>query len=196
MLKWLSYALHTLKTFDGRLSNRAHHSGTIYYIISKDPSIISIPYGSHYPFLNLLSKDRKTYFLFWLWSSTESEKILEIIKNEDIEFNKRYPKKSIYFYVTLFFNTISSEHLAYPGFFVITTHFWMRTCLESKPKQLRSLTRYIRDKTIEKMKEHRETFIKLVQTIYDKEGVHRNFSEEWNRIFINKLLTRQYKIEI
>jgi glycosyltransferase involved in cell wall biosynthesis len=336
MLKWLSYALHTLKTFDGRLSNRAHHSGTIYYIISKDPSIISIPYGSHYPFLNLLSKDKTTYFLFWLWSSTESEKILKIIKNEDVEFNKRYPQKEYIFLCNsllqydlfgtfgiprLFCNhnafldenifrveatavkkfdalytaklePFKRHHLAcnvknlaiaahpfgyskrygneiknkLPEATWLTKNFEkdqfmipaeemykyinqarVGLCLSAEEGAMYASAEYllcglpvvstksiggrdlffddeyvkivddtpeavaegvkemmnrkidpyhIREKTIEKMKEHRETFIKLVQTIYDKEGVHRNFSEEWNRIFINKLLTRHYKIEI
>lgn len=46
---------------------------------------------------------------------------------------------------------------------------------------------YIREKTIEKMKPHRERFIELVQQIYNKEGVDRSFREEWSRIFINKM---------
>jgi glycosyltransferase involved in cell wall biosynthesis len=55
---------------------------------------------------------------------------------------------------------------------------------------------YIREKTIEKMKSHRGAFIAMIQAIYDKEGVKRHFSEEWSKIFVNKLLLRQYEIKI
>jgi len=56
---------------------------------------------------------------------------------------------------------------------------------------------YVREKTLEKMKPHRERFIKLVQDIYDKENAHRNFADEFketiilNKAFIhNKTLKR------
>ena len=55
---------------------------------------------------------------------------------------------------------------------------------------------YIRERTITKMKEHRDTFINLIQSIYDKECVKRDFREEWPRIFINKLLARRHEVEI
>ncbi len=54
---------------------------------------------------------------------------------------------------------------------------------------------YVRAKTFEKIKAHREYFIKLVQDIYENEGVPRNFSDDWDRIFFNKLLRNQKHIE-
>ena len=77
--------------------NAAGAAGTIYYVISKEPCIISVPFGSHYPFLNLLSTKRPTYFLFWLWSSTESTNELAVIKNEYIKVNKTTPHKEYIF---------------------------------------------------------------------------------------------------
>jgi len=47
---------------------------------------------------------------------------------------------------------------------------------------------YIREKTLEKMKAHRERFISLVQSIYNNEGVYRDFRGEWDKVFINKML--------
>lgn len=46
---------------------------------------------------------------------------------------------------------------------------------------------YIRSETLKKMRPHRERFIKLVQSIYDKEGVNRDFSKEWGKVFIHKM---------
>jgi len=50
---------------------------------------------------------------------------------------------------------------------------------------------YIRMKTLLKIKPHRERFITLIQEIYDKEGVNKKFRDEWNKIFINKMLLWQ-----
>jgi hypothetical protein len=46
---------------------------------------------------------------------------------------------------------------------------------------------YVRKKTLEKVRIHRDRFIDLVQGIYDKEGVKRKFRKEWHKIFINKM---------
>lgn len=45
----------------------------------------------------------------------------------------------------------------------------------------------IRARVIEKMEEHRRTFIDIVQKIYDSEKVQRDFSAEWNTVFYHKL---------
>jgi len=46
---------------------------------------------------------------------------------------------------------------------------------------------YVREKTLEKMRPHRKRFIKLIQEIYDKENVHRNFADEFKeKIILNK----------
>ncbi len=50
---------------------------------------------------------------------------------------------------------------------------------------------YIRIKTLEKMNLHRERFITLIQEIYDKEGANKKFRDEWNKIFVNKMLLWQ-----
>lgn len=50
---------------------------------------------------------------------------------------------------------------------------------------------YIRKKTLKKMKPHRERFINLIQKIYTKEGINRKFKDEWNKVFINKMLIWQ-----
>lgn len=50
---------------------------------------------------------------------------------------------------------------------------------------------YIRLKTLEKMKPHRERFIALIQEIYDKEGVNKKFKDEWKKVFINKMFMWQ-----
>jgi len=47
---------------------------------------------------------------------------------------------------------------------------------------------YIRGKTLERLKVHRGYFVDLVQAIYDKHGVSRNFGGEWPNIFHNKML--------
>jgi glycosyltransferase involved in cell wall biosynthesis len=54
---------------------------------------------------------------------------------------------------------------------------------------------FIRQRTLEKMKAHRQRFIKLVQNIYDAEGVKRDFNEEWDKIFFNKMLRPQSHLE-
>ena len=47
---------------------------------------------------------------------------------------------------------------------------------------------YIRNKTIEKMRIHRKILIDIVQGIYNIEGIQRNFQDEWNTVYINKML--------
>ena len=47
---------------------------------------------------------------------------------------------------------------------------------------------YVRAKTLERMKVHRGYFISLIQSIYEQEGIGRDFSIEWKSIFFNKLL--------
>ncbi len=54
---------------------------------------------------------------------------------------------------------------------------------------------YVRQKTLERMTEHRGRFIELVQRIYEQEGVLRNFSDEWSKIFFNKLLRNRSHLE-
>ena len=310
--------------------------GTFYYLISKEPCIISIPYGSQYRILDLLPKDKTTYFLFWLWSSTESASVLEIISNEYVEFNKRYPHKEYMFLcnsprqVELFgifgiprifcnqnafldqnmFRVEDQTDKKYDAIYTAKIEPFKRHELASKVKRLaiaahpfghfkgygvkikhalpeatwltknfekdhfmipgdqmvehinqakvglclsadegamyasaeyllcglpvvstRSIggrdvffddeyvkivddtpeavaegvqemidrnidPHRIREKTIEKMKPHRERFMELVQSIYDNEGVKRSFREEWDNVFTNKLLKRQFAIEI
>jgi glycosyltransferase involved in cell wall biosynthesis len=53
----------------------------------------------------------------------------------------------------------------------------------------------IRQKTLERIKEHREYFISLIQNIYQQEGVKRDFFLEWNNIFSNKLLRNLNHLE-
>jgi len=47
----------------------------------------------------------------------------------------------------------------------------------------------VREKTIEKMKIHRNRFINVVQAIYDESGVERCYKDDWDRTFINKMRT-------
>ena len=54
---------------------------------------------------------------------------------------------------------------------------------------------FIRQNTLEKMKAHRQRFIRLVQDIYDREGTKRDFQAEWDKIFFNKMLKPQSHIE-
>jgi len=54
---------------------------------------------------------------------------------------------------------------------------------------------YIREKTLEKMKLHRERFISLIQSIYNKEGVKKDFQKEYDKIFTNKMLKYKYARE-
>lgn len=49
----------------------------------------------------------------------------------------------------------------------------------------------IRDQTIQRMQQHRATLIALVQSIYEREGVQRNFLSEWPGIFFNTMLNYQ-----
>jgi glycosyltransferase involved in cell wall biosynthesis len=286
--------------------------------------------------LNLLPKDKTAYFVFWLWSSTESTEVLEIIKNEYVEFNKTLPRKEYMFLcnsITQYnrmgdfgiprilcnqnafldgkmfrvderavkrFDAIYTAKLepfkrhelackvkklalaAHP--FGYSEHYgneikkilWEATwltrnfekdkfmippeqmheyinqakvglCLSAEEGAMYASAEYllcglpvvstrslggrdiffedeyvkivddtpeavaegvqemmernlnpqrIREQTTEKMKPHRRRFIELVQAIYDKEVARRSFSEEWDMIFINKLLKRQYKMEI
>jgi glycosyltransferase involved in cell wall biosynthesis len=337
MSQWLTSVLKILESFDGRPRKyRVPRAGTIYYVLSKDPPIISIPYGLHYPFLNLISKERKTYFLFWLWSSTESANVLAQLKNEHVEFGRRYPQKEYIFLCNssrqydLFgtydlprmfcnhnaflddrmfkinagavktFDAIYTAKLepfkrhqlasnvkslalaAHPfgydkryGKYIKATltgatwltknfekdRFMIRPedmykyinqarvglCLSAEEGAMYASAEYllcglpvvstrstggrdtyfddtyvkivedtpeavaegveemiernidphyIRERTITKMKEHRDTFINLIQSIYDKECVKRDFREEWPRIVINKLLARRHEVEI
>ena len=46
---------------------------------------------------------------------------------------------------------------------------------------------YVRDKTLEKIRIHRHRFMRIVQEIYDKEGVTRTFEDEWDKLFVNSL---------
>ena len=45
----------------------------------------------------------------------------------------------------------------------------------------------IRDKVLEQIKQHRLVLIELIQSIYDQEGIKRNFSQEWDQLFFHKL---------
>ncbi|PLX81056.1 MAG: hypothetical protein C0616_06250 [Desulfuromonas sp.] len=45
----------------------------------------------------------------------------------------------------------------------------------------------IRQRTLELMNIHRQRLIRLVQSIYDTEGTGRDFSQEWPKLFFNKL---------
>jgi glycosyltransferase involved in cell wall biosynthesis len=55
--------------------------------------------------------------------------------------------------------------------------------------------RYVREKTLTRMKVHRNYFIDLVQSIYDREGVARDFSSEWDSLFFNKLFRNMNHME-
>lgn len=45
----------------------------------------------------------------------------------------------------------------------------------------------IRMKTLKIIGLHRKRFIDLVQQIYDKEGINKNFQNEWKKVFIDKM---------
>lgn len=47
---------------------------------------------------------------------------------------------------------------------------------------------YIRQRTLERMYEHRETYIRIVQDILDREQTGRDFRKEWPNVFVNKML--------
>lgn len=49
----------------------------------------------------------------------------------------------------------------------------------------------IRGETIKKMAVHRERFIALIEGIYRDHGIRRDFREEWDSIFFNKMLKLQ-----
>jgi len=49
----------------------------------------------------------------------------------------------------------------------------------------------IRAKVLKKIKEHRLILIKLVQSIYEQEGIEKDFSVEWESLFYNKLMKLQ-----
>uniref|UniRef100_B8HPX5 Glycosyl transferase family 1 domain-containing protein n=1 Tax=Cyanothece sp. (strain PCC 7425 / ATCC 29141) TaxID=395961 RepID=B8HPX5_CYAP4 len=49
----------------------------------------------------------------------------------------------------------------------------------------------IRSKVLVKVQEHRQVLIRLIQSIYDRENVNRDFSIEWEQIFTNKLFRLQ-----
>lgn len=48
--------------------------------------------------------------------------------------------------------------------------------------------KYIRARTKKKMEEHRERFCLLINKIYRKEGMDRDFTKEWNSVFINRMM--------
>jgi glycosyltransferase involved in cell wall biosynthesis len=48
----------------------------------------------------------------------------------------------------------------------------------------------VRARTVEKVLSHRERFVALGQSIYEKESVERNFATDFEKVFTNKLLTR------
>lgn len=52
----------------------------------------------------------------------------------------------------------------------------------------------VRGETIKKMTAHRDRFIDLVQGIYGEQGIERDFRQEWEGLFFNKML-RSRKIE-
>ncbi len=54
---------------------------------------------------------------------------------------------------------------------------------------------FVRKATLEKMLAHRRGLISLVQSIYDQEGVKRDFESEFRSIFFNKLVRIQSHIE-
>ncbi|MCQ9205981.1 MAG: glycosyltransferase [Omnitrophica bacterium] len=52
-------------------------------------------------------------------------------------------------------------------------------------------SQYIRENTLKKIQTHREKFITKVQDIYDKENVNKDFRENFNNIFIDKMLRNE-----
>jgi glycosyltransferase involved in cell wall biosynthesis len=55
---------------------------------------------------------------------------------------------------------------------------------------------FIRQNTLEKMRLHRQNFIFLVQSIYEREGIERDFQSEWDKIFFNKLVKNQNHFQV
>jgi glycosyltransferase involved in cell wall biosynthesis len=49
----------------------------------------------------------------------------------------------------------------------------------------------IRSKVLAEVKDQRINLINTIQGIYDQEGVERDFSIEWNRVFFHKLFRLQ-----
>jgi len=47
---------------------------------------------------------------------------------------------------------------------------------------------YIRNKTLEKFTEHRDSFVRMIQSIYDRAGVEKDFRNEFPRVFTNRML--------
>jgi len=47
---------------------------------------------------------------------------------------------------------------------------------------------YIRDKTLEKMKVHRNSFIALVNQLYRRAGVDRDFRDDWKKVYRNRMM--------
>jgi len=45
----------------------------------------------------------------------------------------------------------------------------------------------VREKTLKKIWDHRERFIEIIQKIYNKEGINKNFKKEFKRNFLNKM---------
>ncbi|WP_152555683.1 glycosyltransferase [Methylomarinum vadi] len=50
---------------------------------------------------------------------------------------------------------------------------------------------FVRKRTLEKMELHRRYFIDLIQQLYEENGINRRFTDEWSRLFIN----RMYKVQ-
>lgn len=49
---------------------------------------------------------------------------------------------------------------------------------------------FVREKALEKVRVHRQTFFNVIEDIYKSEGVTRDFAEEWPLIYTNKLYKR------
>lgn len=55
---------------------------------------------------------------------------------------------------------------------------------------------FIRSRVLEKFNYHRNQFMNLVQTIYDNEGKKRRFKDEWQDVFIDKMLNLYDRTEM
>ncbi|MEO6589402.1 MAG: glycosyltransferase family 1 protein [Pyrinomonadaceae bacterium] len=53
----------------------------------------------------------------------------------------------------------------------------------------------VRQKTLEKIYQHRQRFINLIQSIYDRENCRRDFAVEFDKIFFNRLIKNQNHLE-
>lgn len=49
----------------------------------------------------------------------------------------------------------------------------------------------IRQRTLERINQHRKNFIELGQEIYDREGVQKDFADQFKKIFFDKLFRKQ-----